>query len=78
MRAPLNLEDLVAMRFERVELQAKIAEIPESDRLVSGSCSQNKLGVWVEGKAVDFGCVSVNRMPRCILANVPNEPKKNE
>ena len=36
MRAPLDLEDLVAVTVKRVQLQFQVAQVPQTDRLQRG------------------------------------------
>jgi hypothetical protein len=33
MRRPLNLEDFILVRLERMQFQLQVAQIPQSDRL---------------------------------------------
>ena len=59
VRRPLNLEDLVFVRLERVEFQFEIPQIPQRHRFVRGSRGQDEFRVRIEREAIDLGRVRV-------------------
>ena len=51
---PLHLEDLVLVRFEGVQLELEVPEVPQGDGLVRRPGRQDELRVRVEAQAVDL------------------------
>ena len=56
-----HLEDLVLVRFEAVQLELEIPEVPESHRLVGGAGGEDELGVGVETQTVHLRSLTFNQ-----------------
>lgn len=60
MRRPLNLENLVLVRLERVQLQLEISQVPQCYSLIGAAGCKNEFRVRIEAQAIDFSCVRVD------------------
>lgn len=60
MRRPLNLENLVLVRLERVQFELQVSQVPQRDGLIGTAGREYEFGVRVEAETIHFGGVGVD------------------